>query len=81
MRFSITTNILDGSGYPDGLMGEGIPDLTRILTISDIFAALIEYRTYKPVMPREKAFAILQSMQGKLEMPLVSAFRHVALSH
>lgn len=71
---------LDGSGYPDGLVGESISDLTRILTISDIFAALIEYRTYKPMMPREKAFEILQSMQGKLEMPLVSAFRDVALS-
>lgn len=72
---------LDGSGYPDGLMGESIPDLTRILTISDIFAALVEHRTYKPVMRREEAFAILQSMRGKLEKPLVSAFKDVALSH
>ena len=71
---------LDGSGYPDGLCGESIPDLTRIVTISDIFAALIERRSYKPTMPREKAFEILRSMHGKLEMPLVSAFRKVALS-
>ena len=71
---------LDGSGYPDKLGGNDIPDLTRILTISDIFAALIEYRPYKPTMSREKAFDILQSMQGKLEMPLVSAFRETALS-
>jgi HD-GYP domain-containing protein (c-di-GMP phosphodiesterase class II) len=71
---------LDGSGYPDGLCGESIPDLTRIVTISDIFSALIERRSYKPTMPREKAFEILRSMHGKLEMPLVSAFRKVALS-
>lgn len=70
---------LDGSGYPDKLCGNDISDLTRILTISDIFAALIEYRTYKPTMPREKALEILQSMQGKLEAPLVSAFRETAL--
>jgi putative nucleotidyltransferase with HDIG domain len=71
---------LDGSGYPDGLCGESISDLTRIVTISDIFSALIERRSYKPTMPREEAFRILSSMQGKLEMPLVSAFRKVALS-
>jgi response regulator RpfG family c-di-GMP phosphodiesterase len=70
---------LDGSGYPDGLMANNIPDLTRILTISDIFSALIEYRSYKPVMAREKAYEILQGMEGKLEKPLIGAFRDVAL--
>ncbi|MDU6244530.1 MAG: HD domain-containing phosphohydrolase, partial [Bradyrhizobium sp.] len=70
---------LDGSGYPDGLMADSIPDLTRILTISDIFSALIEYRSYKPVMARDKAYEILQSMEGKLEKPLIGAFRDVAL--
>src|ERR1700759_3176595 len=39
---------LDGSGYPDALYGASISDIVRILTISDIFAALIEHRTYKP---------------------------------
>lgn len=71
---------LDGSGYPDALLADNIPDLTRILTISDIFAALIEYRSYKPVMPREKAYEIIQGMNGKLERPLVGAFREVALT-
>lgn len=71
---------LDGSGYPDALCAENISDLTRILTISDIFAALIEYRSYKPVMPRDQAYGILQGMDGKLEKPLVGAFREVALT-
>ena len=71
---------LDGSGYPDALCAESIADIVRILTISDIFAALIELRTYRPAMPREKAYEILQSMKGKLERPLVEAFREVALS-
>jgi len=51
-----------------------------MLTISDIFAALIELRTYRPAMPREKAYEILQNMKGKLERPLVEAFRDVALN-
>jgi putative nucleotidyltransferase with HDIG domain len=71
---------LDGSGYPDGLCSESISDVVRILTIADIFAALIEERHYKPAMPRDRAYEILRSMRGKLEMPLVSAFREVALT-
>ena len=71
---------LDGSGYPDALSAASISDLVRILTISDIFAALIEHRTYKPTMPREKAYKILQSMHGKLESALVEVFREVALN-
>jgi putative nucleotidyltransferase with HDIG domain len=70
---------LDGSGYPDALCAESISDIVRVLTISDIFAALIEHRTYKPTMPRETAYGILQEMNGKLEKPLVEAFRAVAL--
>jgi putative nucleotidyltransferase with HDIG domain len=71
---------LDGSGYPDALCAASISDVVRILTISDIFAALIEHRVYKPIMTREQAYEIIRGMHGKLEMPLVAAFRDVALS-
>jgi putative nucleotidyltransferase with HDIG domain len=70
---------LDGSGYPDGLKAPAIPDLVRLLTISDIFAALIESRPYRPPMSRQDAYKILRSMDGKLETSLVQAFRDVAL--
>ena len=50
------------------------------MTISDIFAALIEHRRYKPTLSREQAYEIIQSMQGKLEKALVEAFREVALN-
>ena len=70
---------LDGSGYPDALCDTSICDIVRILTISDIFAALIEHRSYQPIMPREQAYQIIRSMEGKLERPLVAAFRDVAL--
>jgi putative nucleotidyltransferase with HDIG domain len=71
---------LDGSGYPDRLSGADISDIVRILTISDIFAALIEDRIYKPSMPRTQAYEILCGMHGKLERPLVTAFKEVALN-
>jgi putative nucleotidyltransferase with HDIG domain len=70
---------LDGSGYPDGLTPPEISDLVRLLTISDIFAALIESRPYKPAMPRQNAYKMLCDMDGKLERSLVRAFRNVAL--
>jgi putative nucleotidyltransferase with HDIG domain len=71
---------LDGSGYPDALCASNISDIVRILTISDIFAALIEDRRYRPSMPRAQAFEILCGMRGKLESPLVTAFKEVALN-
>jgi putative nucleotidyltransferase with HDIG domain len=71
---------LDGSGYPDGLSAGSIADIVRILTISDIFSALIESRTYRPTTPREEAYEILRGMRGKLEGPLLAAFRDVALN-
>lgn len=70
---------LDGSGYPDQLSSGSIADIVRILTISDIFAALIEHRPYKPTMPRQEAYNILCGMNGKLERALVRAFKPVAL--
>jgi putative nucleotidyltransferase with HDIG domain len=71
---------LDGSGYPDALTAPQISDLVRLLTISDIFAALIESRPYRPAMPRQNAYRILCDMDGKLEASLVRAFRNVALA-
>lgn len=70
---------LDGSGYPDALGAASISDVVRILTIADVFAALIEDRRYKPSMPRAQAYEVLCGMRGKLEGPLVTAFRQVAL--
>ncbi len=70
---------LDGSGYPDGLKAAQISDLVRLLTISDIFAALIESRPYRPQMSRQDAYKILCGMNGKLERALVKAFWNVAL--
>jgi putative nucleotidyltransferase with HDIG domain len=70
---------LDGSGYPDALKASQISDLVRLLTISDIFAALIESRPYRPAMPRADAYKILCGMDGQLERSLVKAFGHVAL--
>jgi putative nucleotidyltransferase with HDIG domain len=71
---------LDGTGYPDALRAPAIADVVRLLTISDIFAALIEARPYKATMSRAKAYDILNEMSGKLEPALVRAFKPIALA-
>jgi putative nucleotidyltransferase with HDIG domain len=65
---------LDGSGYPDGLAGAQISDLVRIMTLADIFGALMERRSYKPQLTAEAAYKIMLDMGGKLDVPLVKAF-------
>ena len=71
---------LDGSGYPVGLTAPQISDLVRLLTIADIFVALIESRPYRPAIQRQSAYSILCGMDGKLERSLVKALRNVALT-
>ena len=71
---------LDGSGYPDGLTAAEIPDLVRVVTITDVFAALIERRSYKRPLPGPVAFEIVHGMSGRLEEALIRAFRPVAMS-
>jgi HD-GYP domain-containing protein (c-di-GMP phosphodiesterase class II) len=68
---------LDGSGYPDGIGGSSLGDLVRLLTISDIFGALVEDRSYRLGMRTDQAYAVLCSMEGKLEGALVNAFAKV----
>ena len=58
---------LDGSGYPDALKAPEISDLVRLLTISDIYAALIKSRPYRAPMSGQAAYQILDGMGGKLE--------------
>lgn len=70
---------LDGSGYPQGLRGAQISDVVRMITICDIYAALIERRSYKAPMAPEEAYAGLVGMGARLDADLVRAFRAVVL--
>jgi putative two-component system response regulator len=49
----------DGSGYPDGMKGEEIPLLARVLQIADIYDALTTARPYKPALSSEEALQIM----------------------
>jgi putative nucleotidyltransferase with HDIG domain len=64
---------LDGSGYPFHLSAPQLTLGCRIMTVADIFTALVENRPYRPGLSREKAISILQNMttQGWLDGDLV----------
>src|SRR5215475_5326047 len=67
--------LLDGSGYPQGLRGDQISDIVRLTTIADIYAALIEKRAYRVPFTHSNAFAIMEVMGEKLDQQLLQAFR------
>ena len=66
----------DGSGYPDGLRGEDIPLLARILQVADIYDALTTARPYKPAFSHSHAIQIMleEARRGWRDLELVELF-------
>jgi HD-GYP domain-containing protein (c-di-GMP phosphodiesterase class II) len=54
----------DGRGYPDGLRGEQIPRLARIVAVADTFDAMTSDRPYRKGLPAEVAFAEIEKQSG-----------------
>jgi putative two-component system response regulator len=69
----------DGHGYPDGLAGEEIPLLARILQVADIYDALTTARSYKQAFSHERAVAILseEAKRGWRDPELVALFAEI----
>jgi putative nucleotidyltransferase with HDIG domain len=68
----------DGHGYPDGLAGEDIPLLARIVAVADGFDALTFDTPYHRAIPVEEAFAELETQRGEQFDPkVVTAFLQV----
>ena len=61
----------DGKGYPAGLAGETIPLPARIMSVADVFDALVSERCYKTAMPPEQAFRIMEEERGKQFDPAI----------
>lgn len=65
----------DGTGYPDGLIGEQIPYAARIVAVADVFDALISERPYKRAWPVGEAIAELRLISGThFDPKIVEAF-------
>jgi HD-GYP domain-containing protein (c-di-GMP phosphodiesterase class II) len=61
----------DGKGYPDGLAGEQIPLLARIVSCCDAFNAMTSDRSYRKALPREEAVEELRRGRGTQFDPVV----------
>jgi putative two-component system response regulator len=64
---------LDGSSYPDGLAGNQIPMVARIMAVVDVYDALVTDRPYRAALTREHAVATLRAevAGGKLDAAVV----------
>ncbi len=79
----------DGSGYTEGLKGDDIPLLARLMAVTDVYDALISKRVYKPAFFHKEAIEIISEGKDKhFDPTMVEAlleiedeFRNIALKH
>lgn len=60
----------DGSGYPQGLVGDAIPLCARLMAVADVYDALVTDRPYRKALPHEDACRIIVSGKGSAFDPL-----------
>lgn len=71
---------INGAGYPDGLMGESIPFLSRVIAVADAFEVMTSDRVYKRRLPSEEAMRRLSDGAGtQFETRIVEAFAAMPL--
>ena len=69
---------IDGSGYPDKLKGEDIPNIAKIIAVADAFDAMTTDRPYRKAMSTEEAFEELKKYAGiQFDREIVRAFINV----
>jgi len=54
----------DGKGYPDGLIGESIPEEDRIIAVADAYDAMSSRRSYREILPQEKVRSEIENGKG-----------------
>lgn len=77
-HFSLAHNVAlnhhehwNGKGYPRGILARELPLVTRIVSVVDVFDALVSYRHYKNAWPVEKATTLISENAGTQFDPLV----------
>lgn len=71
----------DGRGYPDGIAGEDIPMVARLIAVADTFDAMSSNRSYRPAMPRSEILEEIRKCAGsQFDPELVPAFLSLEFS-
>ena len=69
---------IDGNGYPDGLVGNDIPLLSRILCVADSYDAMTSDRPYRDAMPSRVArLRLAQAVESQFDTSVVAAFEAI----
>jgi putative nucleotidyltransferase with HDIG domain len=69
---------VDGGGYPDGLVDDEIPLLSRIIAVADAYNAMTSDRPYRDAMPSRVArLRLAQAVQSQFDTSIVAAFEAV----
>jgi putative nucleotidyltransferase with HDIG domain len=72
---------VDGNGYPDRLVGEEIPLLSRILAVADAYDAMTSDRPYRDAMPSHVArMRLAQAVESQFDTTVVAAFEAILAS-
>lgn len=72
---------VDGGGYPDGLKGDAIPPLARIVGLADAFDAMTSNRPYRPMLPLEHVTREIERNEGtQFDTAVAGAFFRISLS-
>lgn len=68
----------DGQGYPDGLAGEDIPSISRIIAVADAYNAMTSDRPYRDAMPSRVArMRLAQAVESQFDTTAVAAFEAI----
>jgi len=69
---------VDGQGYPDGLVGDEIPIISRILAVADAYNAMTSDRPYRDAMPSPVArMRLAQAVESQFDTAVVAAFEAI----
>lgn len=69
---------VDGLGYPDGLRGEEIPRLAKIIAVADAYDAMTSDRPYRDAMPSRVArLRLAQAVESQFDTTVVAAFEAI----
>lgn len=69
---------MDGKGYPDGIAGEAIPAISRMISVADTYSAMTTDRPYREGMPTSKAMSILRDIRStQLDKDFTDAFLRI----
>jgi putative nucleotidyltransferase with HDIG domain len=69
---------VDGNGYPDGLVGEEIPLLSKIITVADSYNAMTSRRPYRDALPSQVArLRLAQAVGSQFDVSVVASFEAI----